>query len=298
MFRLSIKKNIAHVELIDISYWSLLVFLFSKVSSARTILWVRGYELEYRSDSFQNRFLRSLVFRLYCIYSDKVIFKEPRQLRILKELNQLSSISYSLVTNYTNDKDRTQLKRNHQELKLLYMNRVVEERNLMPLLDGLALFDKSFSISLSIIGFNGSESLTSYEKRLKDRIKSLCTNYEINCETYTTDPEKYLSSHNYFVFPAKHTYANHSLIEALSYGLIPLIRKSEWDYKLMPPLMQSFGLSSVINDSTSWSNIFKLLYNLSDEERKELSDAAIDHQLKNFSRENARKITLTQYISI
>ena len=106
-----------------------------------------------------------------------------------------------------------------KEFDFLWVNRLIPDRNISWFL--YILNTTNFNhVKSAVLGIQ----LDTNDNYVKKEQEFLILNQPKNLVTKTfEDPSEFYKSSKFFIFPAKKTYANFSLLESMSYGVVPII---------------------------------------------------------------------------
>lgn len=165
---------------------------------------------------------------------------------------------------------------NSKKYDFLWVNRVITDRRADWLID--ILRNKEFTESKNIIiGLlkNDSQDSKQEEYLIKNKPNNIEFHNYIN-------PVEFYSQSKFFVLPSTIVFANNALLEAMSYGVVPLISNTQSSY-----LIVQNGINGFIFDHNKHSFLETMLKakNLSDFEYSALSNNAIQTTKEHFSEE-------------
>lgn len=263
LIRILLRINPDKLELIDTSVLSLLVVLITLIRGKNLLIWMRGFESQFIMSFNEIRLLRPSLFLLYLSLSTRIIFKEPRHLRILAllRLKHKSRHFHNVTPVNLSRFDREIYLFNKRPLKFLFFNRTIKERSLIPFLTAVIKLaeNNSFTIHIRIIGLVSCShpNQKSYIREIIKLASTIDQLEECSCliSPYTKESIQAFSDSHFFILPSMFTYANYSLLEAMSYGLIPLLTKSQWSTRLVPHSLSESGLVDFENTPAAWQDV-------------------------------------------
>ncbi len=286
--------NYGKLELIDTSLLSALTVLFTVINRKPVFTWMRGYEARYILKLKELRIIRPSLFILYLLISSRIIYKEPRHERLLHllKLKHKSSLIHNLTPVNLSHFNREIYLQEQMPLRFLFFNRTIQERNLIPFMAAiLKLADsRSMNISIEIIGL--PPSISSNESKYLQTIADLSSkiNQIQGCScllsTYSRETIDNYSQAHFFILPSIYTYANYSLLEAMSHGLIPLLTKSQWSARLVPNSMRELGLVDFENTQVVWEDVLSRILHFDSRMIQSLSYQSWLHHKLHFSIDN------------
>jgi glycosyltransferase involved in cell wall biosynthesis len=116
------------------------------------------------------------------------------------------------VTTYPNF-----VKRNKGKFDFIWVNRLIEER-----------FSNWFIDALKKPIFINTQNILLGLQNENNQSKYVDENKTSNIELISySNPKEYYENASFFVLPAKIVFANNSLLEAMSYGVVPIVSKAE-----------------------------------------------------------------------
>ncbi len=293
LYLISILKriNYGNLELIDTSLLSVIAVLFSVINGKPVFTWMRGYEARFTLNPNETRFIRPSLYILYLFISSRIIYKEPRHeqlLHLLKLKHKSTLIHNSTPIKLPRFNRETDLFK-QRPLRFLFFNRAIQERNLIPFMSAvLKLADsRSLHISIEIIGL--PPSMPSNESNYLRTIVNLASriNQIQGCScllsAYSRKTLDNYSGAHFFILPSVYTFANYSLLEAMSHGLIPLLTKSQWSARLVPNSMHELDLVDFENTQLAWENILSRILCFDSRMIQALSYQSWLHHKRHFS---------------
>lgn len=228
------------IDLYDYTVFTLFIAMIGRLMHVRITLFIIGNELDFRDSNiktrtnFKNEFVKIIKTPLtwFALYiSHVIIIKEAHQYtkiksRFLKAKTlqlanciPLASFSHSAPI---------------RKIDFLYLNAVLPARNVDHLIDALRLVDEMHIIfSSKIVGYfslNQEKKQLArhyqYEQMCLSRSKHANNKY-LTSHAFTEDSSQYYLEARFFVFPADFVFLNYSLLEAMSYGLVPIVYNGE-----------------------------------------------------------------------
>lgn len=216
-------------ELYDIGRLTLAYAMIAKLFGAKLILILRGAELWNTTGTPFRRWGVRATLRL----ANRIVAKE---LNIIDDLNKLA-IPQSKVTfigncvPYPAEESATVAER---DIDILFLNSVKRWRNVDQLVRALPPLLRRFpSLRVTIAGFTHLDAATSYrideeaENDVLSLIDKLGLRHRIEIAGFVPDAAAYYRRAKVFVLPADIIFANYSLLEAMSHGMVPLVGNGE-----------------------------------------------------------------------
>lgn len=208
-------------------FWDRLLAPLSKILRIRLILFLRGQE-------FRSRYRRNRLKVLYPSL-DIIIAKEMNlimnacQMGFLPKLRFLHNcipINDSRIPDYL-----------ERKIDILFFNSPRKERNVIFLVDVLFKLLKIHKLKLNIVmaGFNvlddnGYKIETSYQNKVLDKIQDLGLDSNIRILGFVNNGKELFMQSKVFIFPANVVFCNYSLLEAMSFGCVPIVADGEGSY--------------------------------------------------------------------
>jgi glycosyltransferase involved in cell wall biosynthesis len=257
------------------SFGYLLILFINRVD---IILWCRGELYDWRTFSWWQKFYFWVAFKL----SSKIILKEKYMMDIVKsiDLNLLDK-----TIEFHNSVEIPEVKKKYfqgEVVNILFLNMFKKWRNVSFCIDvALELRNRGIDFKMNIVGekLNESAGLMEESLILKKNIEKHDLASEVKIFSFATNIKSYYEEADIFILPADLIYCNFSLIEAMSFGLIPIVSNKDVDYQLIiEDGVSGFGLPL---SADLW--VEKIIKLRSDKE-----------QMKSFSEQARRKI-IDQY---
>ena len=204
------KKNIHHVEIYPGGRFAFIFSIICKLLSLKIICAERGDLLYFHKNGYS--FLTRLSMYFTYKMADVVWYRELYMEEKLKSINVKQQYFFHNVTSYPDYK-----KSQKGEYDFIWVNRLIKERYSNWFID--ALNNPIFIYTKNILlGVQNENEQSKYVNEYKTP----------NLEVFSyTNPKTYYENASFFVLPAKVVFANNSLLEAMSYGVIPIVSKAE-----------------------------------------------------------------------
>lgn len=207
------KKNIHHIEVYPGGRFSFVLVILAKLFAIKCICVERGDLLYYNKKGY-NRLTRFSMW--YCYkFSDMVWYKEPYMKDKLKNIgvrklfflhNAIDTHVDSDISNYT-----------ERDIDFLWLNRIIPERKAEWFVE--ILQTPAFKNTNNHLA--GIIKNSSYKKEQGYLLNQKFINLTVS--DYVSTPEQYYKRAKYFVLPADVVFANNALLEAMFYGVVPLV---------------------------------------------------------------------------
>ena len=204
------KKNIHHAEIHPGGRFSFLYILLAKKYHLKCICVERGDLLYYHKEGYG--FLTRFSMRLCYKYSDVVWYREPYMKAILEKLNKKLFFLHNSVKIHPDPGNEQE-----KDITFLWLNRVIPERKYEWFIEVLQnpAFEKTNN---SLVGIDRNSI---YKKEQDYILNNQAENLTV--ADYTDVTGLFYKRAKFFVLPAEVVFANHSLLEAMSYGVVPLV---------------------------------------------------------------------------
>lgn len=206
------KKNIHHIEIYPGGRFAFIFSIICKLLSLKIICAERGDLLYFHKNGY------SLLTRISMYFTYKLA--NIIWYRELYMKNKLLSIGVKNITffhNVTTFPDFT--KKSKGTIDFLWVNRLINERYSDWFVNALrnVFFINSKNVLLGLQNENNNKQANYIQE-----------NQLNNLEVFGfVNPEKYYKNASFFVLPAKIIFANNSLLEAMSYGVVPIVSNAE-----------------------------------------------------------------------
>jgi glycosyltransferase involved in cell wall biosynthesis len=200
------KTEIHHVEIYPGGRFSFIYLMLAKKYDLKSIIVERG-----DIDGFKKQSFTKLSMRVCYKFSDIVWYRESyKHLNVEKQLKEWGAKRLCFIPNASPEVDVG--KQNVlNKYVFLWVNRFLKERNVKWFVDSVNEIKYSKSIMLGLMNNN-------YEDKYPINNQS----EHIQVIDYQNPRDYYLRS-KFFVLPSNVVFLNNALLEAMSYGLVPLI---------------------------------------------------------------------------
>lgn len=207
--------------------WHLITYyLLTRLFGAKIYVWCRGELRNYN----KHHFLRRIVNKFLLKNADYVILRELYMENILK-VNNICPKKLTLIHNGVPSNQESRYNPNSK--KLLFLNSFKSFRNLDFLIDSFNIVaQRESDIKLILVGSTLNSSTYSpsdkeYELMLRKKVKELNLEHRVEFHDFCYDRIKYFDDAFLYVLPADIVFLNYSLLESMSFGIPPLIIKTE-----------------------------------------------------------------------
>ena len=263
-------SNIHHAEIYPGGRYSFIYLILAKFFKISVICVERGDLLYYKKGGYDffTRFSMWVCYR----FSTIVWYREPYMKPILDTIGVKKSL---FIHNAVAEIDNQSIKKfQEKDIHFLWLNRLIPERESGWFIDILnkSIFNETNNILAGLL------NNTLYSKDQEYVIKNAPTNLQL---LYFVDNPSFLFNRaKFFVLPAKIVFANNSLLEAMSFGVVPIITKGS-GYELIV----EEGVNGIIanNNRESFEYAMKRAMEMKCEEYEQMSFAATMFIKENFS---------------
>ncbi len=218
VWRYFLKYNdtIVHCEIYVGGRFSPFYGLIAKIFQKKILVVERGDIREYFAKNY-DLFLRMSMYFSYKL-ADVVWYKEMFMKPFLDHLGKESTFLLPNCVNVPNE-----INKNKRDIDFLWANRLLAHRH--PewfAFNILALYENCLQISYAIVGLMGVDGNGDQQDCESSLMKILPNNHYKNLVEYD-NPRPYYSRARFFIFPSDYVFCNNALLEAMSYGVVPII---------------------------------------------------------------------------
>ena len=206
------KKDIHHIEVYPGGRFSFIYLFLAKWFSLKTICAERGDLLYFRKKDYHPL----VKFSMYCCYrfADVIWYRE---IYMKSELEKITKKPLFFLHNAIHIPEI--IEENRKEIDFLWLNRVIPERKARWFLN--ILNKPPFKLTNNfLVGIEEGTVFTEDVKWVKENVPE-----NLQLRAYSKTPQDYFKAARFFVLPADVVFANHGLLEAMSYGVVPLISR-------------------------------------------------------------------------
>ncbi|MDQ6757644.1 MAG: glycosyltransferase [Bacteroidota bacterium] len=206
------KNNIHHIEIYPGDRSAFLYLLLGKLYRIKCICAERGDLLFYNNHKF-DRITRFSMW--FCYKFSKIVwYREPYMQPVLEKLNKNLFFLHNAV-NKNPENSITHFE--EKDITFLWLNRIIPERNA----DWFSASLKNPELKDTVNYLVGMVANSSFAKEQEEVINNKPDNLFLT--EYCSNPESFYKRAKFFVLPAKIVFANNSLLEAMSYGIVPIV---------------------------------------------------------------------------
>ena len=270
------KNSIHHIEVYPGGRFSFLYILLGKLYKIRSICAERGDLLYYHKKGY-SKWVRFSMW--YCYkFSDLIWYREPYMKPILKKYNKKIFFLHNAIK-----VNSTTVNSSKRDITFLWLNRVIPERRYDWYIDVLSSPDlkqtKNYLVGIIT---------ASYKKEQECMLKNKPENLSII--DFTATPEQFYKRSKFFVLPSEVVFANHALLEAMSYGVVPIVSEQPGSSLIIDNGKNGFIFNHNKND---FETAILKAFNLPDEEYNNLSTAS-SQKIKNEFSEEKYKVAIKE----
>lgn len=264
------RNSIHHIEVYPGGRFSFIYILLAKLNGVPSVCVERGDLLYYNRNGY-GMTVRVSMWICYKM-SDIVWYREPYMKSILEKLNRKLFFLHNAVRMpQPGNNDGL-----NKDVTFLWLNRIIPQRRYDWFVDILS-DPRLANCTNLMVGLDG-KSL--FKKEQEYVLKNKPANLEL--AEYTADPVSFYKRSKFFVLPAEVVFANNALLEAMSYGVVPLISN-----KAGSALIVENGIDGFIckHSKEDFEATMLKAFDLSDEEYNQMSTAAAEKMREKFSEE-------------
>jgi glycosyltransferase involved in cell wall biosynthesis len=205
------KNNIHHAEIYPGDLSGFLYILVAKLHKIKCICIERGSVFVFTEKAL-NPFSR---FRLWLCYkfSDIICYKEPYMKPILEKFNK----NLYFLHNAVRRNPDSNIHAGNKDITFLWLNRVIPQRRYDWYLELLKKPEFQGTKNYLVGILPGPDYKAEQQYIINNKPGNLAI------EEYCNDPEPYYKASRFFVLPADVVFGNNSLLEAMSFGVVPLV---------------------------------------------------------------------------
>lgn len=231
LFRATRDPSLVHAELYSDYHIlaSLMYFMVLRTRRVPVVLWCRGELYDWKHFSWWQR----LYFRIVVPRASLVILKETYMrgtleaagIRAASVLELHNTVPLQPITEPDESK----------EIRLLFLNMFKTWRNVSFLPEvAAALRRRGVPFEMSIVGEKSdSPGLVEEAQKLRAAVTAHGVADCVNVYPFSSNPSDHYRNADIFLLPANLIYCNYALLEAMSYGQVPLVNNADQDYRLI-----------------------------------------------------------------
>lgn len=204
------KASIHHLEIYPGGRFTFIYLFLAKCFSLKTICAERGDLLYYHKKDYHPL----VKFSMYCCYKFSNIVWY-REIYMKSELEKITNNKLFFLHNAIPIPEIVE--ETAKEIDFLWLNRIIPERKSKWFLN--ILRRPAFTATKNfLVGIEEGTIFTEDVNWVKNNVPE-----NLQLRAYSKTPQHYFKVARFFVLPADVVFANHALLEAMSYGVVPLI---------------------------------------------------------------------------
>ncbi|MBF4521341.1 glycosyltransferase family 4 protein [Acinetobacter towneri] len=282
-----------NIDCYDYSIFSIFYILIARIFRINVRFWLIGGELVGdKQDSNKDSFILKCIIntKMYlsriCLRFANVIYaKEKHHISTIKKINPKLLKKVEQIYNCVPVSDKKPIFIKNKKNDFLYANAVIEKRNVISLIYSLSdLRDKGSSFSAAIYGFNSISNDVyaprgiPYSQKVLDLHNKLKLNDCVKVYGFVKNIKEVMTDYKFFVLPGEVILANYALLEAMSFGLVPIIYPGD-GYEVMI----EDGINGIVAHDFNLVEAMERALALSETEYITMSAAAFDKIKTDFS---------------
>lgn len=226
--------------------------ILSKIFMCKLIIILRGCEFSY--DAFSQKLIDKALY-----LSDGILCKEYnlfKEIENRKLIHKTSFIHNAVPVEITDSVEKLA----NRDIDILFMNTPRPSRNLELLISSIKMIlDTKPRCSICFAGFSildrdGSHIEKEYQINMLKFLKELGIYDKIKIMGFVKEPSLLLKRSKVFVFPADVVFCNYTLLEAMSYGCIPIVTDGEGADEIVNHKVNGYISTKDINLLCSYIN--------------------------------------------
>jgi glycosyltransferase involved in cell wall biosynthesis len=295
--KLIINEKPKYIDIYDYTIFTLAYIILARILKIKITIFIIGSELKWRDKDNEGKlalkhllikFIKTPFTWLSLVFANFIVIKEYHQYfsvskyRPLK--NKIIFLPNSIPVN------RNQNIQNNRDIDFLYFNAILKSRHVDDILKACKILDNfNISYNCNIVGFyslsaNTSISIRDYkaEANVIELFKKLNL-INVRIEPFSDNAIHYFTRAKYFLFPAETVFLNYSLLEAMSFGVIPIVYNGEGANKIIINGVNGFIIEPGIKNLYA---IMNYVLNIKEAKYYKISMAAYKTILNEFSIES------------
>ncbi len=226
------------LELYDVGRLTLVYFILAKILRVKVQVYIIGYELRasHQSDKYTrvSWIFKQVLLKFVLRHSDIVCVKEISSLEIAK--NYVSKGRLLHLHNCVPMPKRNKVEKYYD---FAFINAVERVRHVISFVKAVEeVYQKNTNLKVLIAGFTSLDNNShfrdvEYEKAVIDYINNSPANKCFEIKGFVSNTGFYLDRTRYFVFPSDVVFANYTLLEAMSRGVVPIVYNGEGCEKIV-----------------------------------------------------------------
>lgn len=263
LYLLNNSKTLNHAELYVGGRFTIIYSILLKLFRVKTVAVERGDMKHIMQNVLKNKsiFLNLVEYSFKFAFrlADIVWYKEPYMEKLLR---QIGVTNMKLVSNCVTLKSESNL---NKEINFLWVNRILKERDATWLLQYAQLNHEA----VTVLGVKqNQEKLGGMNKELEILVKDASAYSNITLKGYIK-PDEYFQKAKFFILISDYVFGNNSLLEAMSYGVVPIVSNTE-----ATSLIVKDGINGIVFNQNyeSFASAMKRAKQLTDIEYAQMRD--------------------------
>jgi len=209
-YLLNNKNKIHHVEIYPGGRFAPIYLMLSLFFKLKVIVVERGDLLYWNEYNF---FYKKWLFIVYKL-SNLVWYREPYMKNILDKIGVKNKI---FLHNCIKKQREINIKLKNRDIDFLWVNRFIKERKIEWVIEVAKKYPNNRFVLVGMLQNAKNKDIIFNQERLKKlKLK--------NIEIYEfQDPMRFYKRAKFFILPSDIVFLNNALLEAMSYGIVPLI---------------------------------------------------------------------------
>lgn len=208
------QKSIHHVEIYPGGVFSFIYIIFSKLFFIKIVCAERGDLLYYHHNGYSllTRFSMWVCYKL----SNIVWYRE---LYMKAKLEKITTKGLFFLHNAIEIREADGEHAVKKDIDFLWLNRIIPERKYKWVIN--ILKKEEFQDTCNyMVGLLPQSNFYTDQQYVEQNKPS-----NLTVQTYNNTPSSFYKRARFFILPADVVFANHALLEAMSYGVVPLISR-------------------------------------------------------------------------
>ncbi|WP_105265353.1 glycosyltransferase family 4 protein [Pseudoalteromonas sp. T1lg76] len=280
-----------NIDCYDYSIFTIFYIITARALGINVRYWLIGWELvgDNQNTNATSKVTRFLTYakmrlsRLSLNFANHIYAKEHHHLESIRAINPhlltkvISIYNCVPVGEFVGGFNRAG--------DFLYANAVIEKRNVIELIDSFnELKNKGASFSASIYGFNSISNDVyaprgvHYSDKALNHFKNLDLDESVRTYGFVNNIKDVMKEFKFFVLPADIVLANYALLEAMSFGLVPIVYPGDGYEVLIDD-----GISGIVAKDYNLTKALECALKMPEDKYLEMSEAAYNKIKKDFS---------------
>ncbi|RYY48737.1 MAG: glycosyltransferase family 1 protein [Chitinophagaceae bacterium] len=268
------RRSTHHLEIYPGGRFSFLYLLLAKYFSLKTICAERGDLLYYQKGGY-SAFVRWSMYICYK-FADVIWYREPYMRAKLETIRKDGLV---FLHNAIDDHHKSDDASPSKTIDFLWLNRVIPERKSKWFLNILGKSGFAHTKNM-LVGLQEGTVFNTDVDHVKNNLPP-----NLQAVPYSPTPDLYFQQARFFVLPSDVVFANHALLEAMSFGVVPIVSRTQGADLIVDD--EENGFLFEYNEQAFEAAMQKAL-NLSEETYRKYSLASKEKIRRDFSAEKFR----------